>query len=105
MNHLLQAKVAITKGKTLTQTARRMVFGAQDHNKIVDLHHLVILISVATTPNINNRDVLIDELWGLVRDLWRLVGRGHELHGRIIEGSLWRCIELGDHLPRCLPKE
>ena len=30
---------------------------------------------------------------------------GHELRRKIIEGSLWRCIELSDHLPSRLPKE
>ena len=82
-----------------------MVFRAQDPSRIVDLDHLIILINSATTTGINRKRVLIDDLWGLIRDLWRLVGRWHELNKGIIEGSLWRGIELGDHLPNRLTKE
>ena len=85
--------------------ARRMIFGAQDPIRIVDLDHLVVLISFATTVDINSRRDLIDDLWGLVRELWRLVSRVHKLRRRIIKGSLWRRIELCNHLPSPLPKQ
>ena len=73
INYLLQVKVTITEGKTSIQTARRMVFEAQDHRRIVDLDHLTVLISSTTTANINHRRILIDDLWGLISNLWRLV--------------------------------
>ena len=65
-----------------------MIFRAQDPDRIVDLNQFIILISSTTTTGIDRRRVFIDDLWGLVGNLWRLVGRGHELHKRIIERSL-----------------
>ena len=43
---------------------RRMVFEAQDPNRIVDLDHLVVLISSAPTASINRMRVLINDLCG-----------------------------------------
>ena len=66
----------------------RMVFGAQDASRIVDLDHLVVLIKSTTTAGIDCRRVLIDDLWGPISDLRSLVDWGHELHRRIIERGL-----------------
>ena len=82
-----------------------MVFRTQDPSRIIDLDHLVVLVSFATIAGINYRRILIDDLWGLISNLWRLVSRGHELCRRIIKESLWRHIELSNHFPSRLPKE
>ena len=82
-----------------------MVLGAQNPSRIVDLHHLVVLINSTTSVSIDRKKVFIDDLWGLVSDLWRLVDRGHKLRERIIGRSLWGCIELSDHLPNRMPEE
>ena len=42
---------------------------------------------------------------GQISDLKSLVRWRHELCRRVSERGLWRCIELGDHLPGCLPEE
>ena len=83
----------------------RMVLKAHNPNRIVDLDHLVVLISSTTTTGIDRRRVFIDDLWGLVSDLWRLVCRGHKLCRRIIDRSLWGLIKIGDHFPSRLPEE
>ena len=57
-----------------------MVFRAQDANGIVDLDHLVVLISTTTT-DIDRERVLIDNLWGPISDL-----RRHEFHRKVSEG-------------------
>ena len=82
-----------------------MVLGAQNPGRIVDLHHLVVFISPTTSVDIDHRRVFVDDLWGLIYDLWRLVSWRHELHMRVIEKSLGRSIELGDHLPGRLSEE
>ena len=84
--------------------AGRMVFGAQDANRIVDLDHLVVLIST-TTSGIDRKRILIDDLWGLISDLKRLVSWRHELRRKVRDGGLWRCIEFGNHIPSHLPEE
>ena len=61
-----------------------MIFGAQDPNRVVDLNQLVVLISTTTTFGVDHRRIFIDDLWRLVGDLGRLVGRRHELHWRIV---------------------
>ena len=76
-----------------------MVFTAQDPGRIIDLNQLIVLVSSTTTTGIDRRRVFVDDLWGLVGDLWRLVSRRHELYRRIIGGSIWRRIEVNDHLP------
>ena len=65
-----------------------MVFRAQDPGRIVDLNQLIVLISSTTTASIDRRRVFVDDLWGLVGNLWRLVSRRHELRRRIIDRSL-----------------
>ena len=85
--------------------ARRMVIEAQDAGRIVNLDHLVFLISSTTTTCIDRKRVLIDDLWGPIRNLRRLVSRGNELRRKVSERGLWRRIKLGDHLLGHLPKE
>ena len=70
------------------KVARRMVFGAQDPDRIVDLDHIVVLISSTTTASIDRKRIFVDDLRGLVSDLRRLVGKRHKLRRRVIERSL-----------------
>ena len=62
-----------------------MVFGAQNPSRIVDLNHIVVLIGSTIIVNIDRMRVFVDDLWGLISDLWIMVGRRHELRKRIIE--------------------
>ena len=84
---------------------RKTSIRAQDANRIINLHHLVILFSSATTTGCDHRRVLIDNLRMLISDLKRLVSWRHELRKKVSERGLGRCIELGDHLPGRLPEE
>ena len=65
-----------------------MIFRAQDPDRIVNLNHLVVLMSSTTIVGIDRKRIFVDDLWGLISDLWRLVGLRHELYKRIIERSL-----------------
>ena len=62
-----KVKVATTtkkkkeEGKSI-RMAGRMVFEAQDASRIVNLHHLVILIGTTTTTSSDRERVLIDNL-------------------------------------------
>ena len=84
---LLQANSCHYKKKKSIWMARRMVFGAQDASEIVDLDHLVVLISTTTT-DIDRERVLIDDLWGSISDLRRLVSWRHKLRKKVSEEGL-----------------
>ena len=86
-NCLLQVEIVITKRRKSIKMARRMVFRAQDPSKIVDMNQLVVLVSSTTTAEIDRGRVFVDDLWGLINNLWRLIRKKHELCRRIIEGS------------------
>ena len=82
-----------------------MVFGAQDPSGVIYLNQVVVLINTTTTAGVDHRRIFINDLWRLVGDPGRLVGRRDELRRRIIERALKRRIELGYHLFSHLPQK
>ena len=78
---------------------------AQDASRVINLHHFIVLISSPITAGCDRSRVLIDNLGRLISDLRRLVNWRHELHKRLRQRGLRRCIELGHHLPGHLPEE
>ena len=98
-------KLQIQK-KKLIRTTRWTIFRAQDPNRVIDLHQVVILVSTTTTTaNIDRKRIFIDDLGRQVNDLGRLVGRRNELRRKTFKRSLGRSIELSDHFFSCLPKK
>ena len=79
-----------------------MVFGDQDASGVINLHHLVVLI---TTTDSDCKRVLIDNLRGPINDLRKLATWRHELRKKVSERGLGRRIEFSDHLPSHLPEE
>ena len=51
------------------KVARRMIFRAQDPDRIVNLNHLVVLMSSTTIVGIDRKRIFVDDLWGLISDL------------------------------------
>ena len=86
-------------------TKERTLIGAQDASRVIDLHHFIVLDTSTIAIGCDRSRVLVDNLWGSISDLKRLVSWRHELHRRISNRGLWRRIKLSDHLPGSLPKE
>ena len=82
---MLQARLRLQKIKHINQDDWKDGLRAQDSSWIVDLDNLVVLISSTTTTSIDRRRVLIDDLWGQISDLNRLVSEGTNFTGRSVK--------------------
>ena len=96
--------MSITR-KSCQNKRKKTLVRAQDASRVIDLHHLVVLISSPITAGCNRNRVLIDNLGRPISDLGRLVSQGQEVRRKLRQRGLRRCIELGDHLPSRLPEK